>query len=64
MTTDGLPERQSTSVIRVIGRMHSDTFKRRLVFSVIVIKFGLKQLLLSSKSFVIETLQYKAKYKV
>ena len=29
----GLPERRSTSFIKVTGRMRNDTFKRRLTFS-------------------------------
>ena len=36
-STEGLPERQSPSVKKVSGQLRSDTFKRRLPFSFIVI---------------------------
>ena len=36
IATKGLPERQSASFIQVSGRMRSDTFKRRPVFSLTV----------------------------
>ena len=37
LATEGLPERQSASVIKVSGRMRSSMFKRRLALSFTVI---------------------------
>ena len=37
VATKGLPERRSTSFIKVSGQMHNDAFKRRLAFSLAVV---------------------------
>ena len=45
LTIEGLPKRQSVSVLKVSGQLCSDGFKRRLVFGFTVANnLGLKQL--------------------
>ena len=60
LATKGLPERRRVSFIKVSGRMRSDAFKRRPVFSFTVTISTYNNFLLLLKSFITTALEYKA----
>ena len=51
LATKGLPERRSTSFIKVSQRMRNDAFKKKASLKLHSNNFGLKQLSTISKTF-------------